>query len=87
MTATGSLSHERSTARHGHTPLCRAGGTATPGFSPSPAPSFLIPLANADGADTESYDGEVLFGVPEIDDRRRITGERERKRQSVVFII
>jgi hypothetical protein len=44
-------------------------------------------LANADGADTASYDGEVHFGVPEIDDWRRITGERERKRQSVVFII
>jgi len=87
MTATGSPSHEGSTARHSHSQLCRAGGTANPGFSPSPPPSFSIPLANADGADTESYDGEVHFGVPEIDDRRRITGERERKRQSVVFII
>jgi hypothetical protein len=87
MTATGSPSHEESTMPHGHAPLCRAGGTATPGFSPSPPPSFSIPLANADGADTASYDGQVHFGVPEIDYRRRIRGERERKRQSVVFII
>ena len=55
MTATGSPSHEGSTARHGHAPFCRAGGTASPGFPPSPPPSFSIPLANADGTDTESY--------------------------------
>jgi len=70
MTATGSPSHEGSTVRHGHAPLCRAGGTATPGFSLSPPPSFSIHLANADGVDTESYEGEVHSGVPEIDDRR-----------------
>jgi len=44
--------------------------TRPPGFSPLPPPSFSIPLAYADGADTTSYDGEVDLGVPEIDDRR-----------------
>jgi len=57
--------------------------TRPPGFSPSPPPRSSIPLANPDGADTESYDGEAHLGVPEIDDRRSITGER----QSVVFVI
>jgi len=56
MTATGSPSHEGSTARHGHAPLCRAGGTATSGFSPSPPPSYSMTLANAEGTDTESYE-------------------------------
>jgi len=33
--------------------------TRPPEYSPSLPQSFSIPSANADGADTESYDGEV----------------------------
>ena len=56
MTATGSPSHEGRTARHGHAPLCQAGGTPTTGFSPSPPRFYSMTLANADGTDTESYE-------------------------------
>jgi len=73
MTATGSPSHVGSTARHGHVPLCRAGGTATPGFSPSLSPTFSIRLANAGGTDTESYERVRVRSVEQI-----LTDNRER---------
>jgi len=94
MTATGSPGHEGSTAHRGHVPFCRAGGTSTPGFSPSPPLFFSTPLANGDGADTESY--EQVWSMELIptqlrtvkctlECRRWITagGSQEKKRETI----
>jgi len=51
MTATGSPSYRRDDCRPQSFSIGQAGGTASPGCSLSPLPSFsLILLANIDGA-------------------------------------
>jgi len=74
--------------------------TRPPGFYPSPPPCFSIRLANADGTDTESYERVRSLELILTDNWERwsalrsagdrwpeMNQERERERQSVVFVI